>query len=742
MQLQKRRMWISFWCVLLASVIVVTICGAYMAIMINRQKEEIERRVTNAAIQNQDFMVERLSNDVWALQAIAIMLEQQPDLSPDTLMPYLRAIADQYSFDHIGYVGRDGVGYQIGRTSSEYHWFDVSQSQPFHQAMMKRGGIEILQNGEEQLYSIMVPICRDGEANGAVYMTTSTERLANMINAYSPGKDAFSCIVLEDGEILYSSNSEIQGKDIPKTLSELQIQNEELMEKLQREDSVVVDCKVNGEDYWACCLPLSIKRWRMICLIPQTQTFGETSIVQISFIASGAIALFLILMFLYYFFMMRRSFDEVKQLAYFDKLTGAYNRDYFQIKAAAALRQGEDLYALMLIDLQNFKFINELFGFSEGNELLLYVKRVLEKHVRAGEVFFRDTADRFGALIAYEEYGELRKRIHQILDEVSAYSFESGEQCYIACRCGVQLLDSDGVEHIDISQEINHALIALEEAKECEGNRVIYYNDWLYRKSKRRHVIETKMESALENGQFHVCLQPKFALSTRQVAGAEALVRWKDVNGETVCSPEEFIPIMEQNGFIARLDRYVLREVCRIMDSWRKQGLEICPVSVNQSRRLLYQADYVASLRDILKEWEIPPGKVVLEITESVAMEDTELLKQVVDALHQEGFLISMDDFGSGYSSLNILKDIPVDELKLDRVFFEKTDRQTRQNTVIRSVISLARNLRITTVAEGVESAEQEKFLCKIGCDMAQSFYFAGCMPVDQFTRLLSREQE
>lgn len=737
----EKRMWFSFWCVLLASVMVITICGVYMAEMVSRQQEEMESRITVAALQNRDFMAQRLSSDFRTLQSIALLLEQKVSVDLETFIPYLRSVAKKNTFDQIGYVDRDGIGYQIDSNSEDVCWIDLSQTDSFHQSLMNISEMEVLYDGQNRFYRISVPVSRDGETDGAVFMATSADRLADMISSYPLGTGAFSCIVEDDGRILFSSNQVTEEWKMPDSLSGLQIQVEQLMEVLQTKESTPVECEMNGEDYLACLLPMGVKRWYLLCLVPQSQIVGEMSVIQISLIAGGCTALLLLLLFLYYFVMIRRSYGDIRKLAYFDRLTGAYNRDYFQMKAAEILRQEEGSYALFLIDLQNFKFINELFGVSGGNELLLYIKRTLEKSVCPGEIYFRDMADRFGALIAYEEYGELRVRIHRLLDEISDYSFEDGEQCYISCRCGVCLLEADGVEHIDVNREINHALIALQEAKECENNRVIFYNEWLYRKSERRHAIETKMENALKNRQFQVYFQPKFSLPDRRIGGAEALVRWMDEDGEMLYSPEEFIPIMEQNGFIAQLDRYVLRETCRIMDGWRKQGLEICPVSVNQSRRLLYQADYVGALREILKEWDVPPEKVILEITESVAMEDTELLKRVVDELHRAGFLVSMDDFGSGYSSLNILKDLPVDELKLDRVFFEKTDRLNRQKTVIRSVIMLARNLRIKTVAEGVENAEQEKFLCRIGCNMAQSFYFSGCMSAERFTKLLMKEQ-
>ncbi|MCI8496958.1 MAG: GGDEF domain-containing protein [Clostridiales bacterium] len=693
-----------------------------------------------SAVLNESFMSIQLGKDILATELAADLRAKQKDMDLDIWMEYLSDIASEYGFDYMGYVTADGTVYQLECNDQGYKKMHIGDFSPESQELFQKGGIDVLHRGIPMRYSIAYPIVRDGITEGSVYMSSYPEKLAKMVSWHNIGDEAFSCFVRVGGEVVFSSGSMREDGLDPKNLSELGLQADKLEKAMCMEYTALSECVIEGEDYLVCAIPLSLNNWYMVSLAPKSSAAGNLQFVYISVLVSGLVVIFLLFLLLYHFFSMRNSMKQMRKLAYFDKLTGVYNQDGFLLCAPGMLRQNEGMKALLLIDIVNFEFINELFGFAGGDKLLIHVAKILKKELGAGELYFRDTTNRFGALMRYKEYGELQQRIHRILDEIVDYSFGEGEQYHVVCRCGVRLLASGEERCADIGQELNHALMALQEAQESPDSRVIFYNNSLYHKSERRHMIESRMEAALQNGQFHVVLQPKFILHDHRIAGAEALVRWEDEEGQTIYHPEEFIPIMEQNGFIARIDQFVLREACRIIDSWGKQGISGCTISVNQSRRLLYQRDYVESLKKILREWNIPAGKIILEITESVAMENTELLCGMVDAVHQAGCLVSMDDFGSGYSSLNVLKDIPVDELKLDRVFFEKTKLMTRQKTVIRGMIALAKSLQIKTVAEGIETVDQEKLLSRIGCDMAQSFYFSGCLRVDEFTGLLIKE--
>lgn len=389
---------------------------------------------------------------------------------------------------------------------------------------------------------------------------------------------------------------------------------------------------------------------------------------------------------------------------------------------------------LAALDIRNFSFINEVYGFDKGDQLLRHMKQVLEKQVKENEVFFRSEADRFCALLIYESDERAVERITQILAAIDDYSLDRGQKNSVVCLCGIKVIAP--VEHGEgLELRLDRAFMALDKAKET-GVNCVFFDDELYAQVSRRKYIENHMAEALETGEFQVFYQPKISLEDRGIMGAEALIRWKIEDG-TLVPPDEFIPIFEQNGFIVRLDVYVLDQVCRRLRGWLDQGRPALPVSVNQSRRLLFQEGYIRILSETVEKYGLSPRMIILEITESIAMEEAEILKNLLVELHRLGFRVSMDDFGSGYSSLNVLKDIPVDELKLDREFLLPAQDGERRDTIVRNIIHLAQDLGIATVAEGVETERQAKFLQECGCDIAQGYYFARPMPPDKMEELL-----
>jgi len=249
-------------------------------------------------------------------------------------------------------------------------------------------------------------------------------------------------------------------------------------------------------------------------------------------------------------------------------------------------------------------------------------------------------------------------------------------------------------------------------------------------------IIEAEMYSALENGEFQVFLQPKINMNTSKVYGAEALSRWvHPVEG--IRRPDEYIPIFEESGFIVRLDMYIFEEVCKMKKRWHEEKAEYAniPVSVNMSRLHLYRTDFVGMLLSITKKYGIRPSELELEITESVYLNDFTEMINIVDQLHEVGFGVSIDDFGSGYSALNMLKDIPVDTIKIDKEFLQLSTNSARGKKVIKNIIILCKDLKLNVMVEGVEEKEQIDFLTSYGCEIAQGFYYSCPIPVHSFEK-------
>lgn len=258
--------------------------------------------------------------------------------------------------------------------------------------------------------------------------------------------------------------------------------------------------------------------------------------------------------------------------------------------------------------------------------------------------------------------------------------------------------------------------------------------------SLTRSQIEAEMYGALENREFHVYLQPKVNMVTTKICGAEALVRWiHPVDG--MRSPALFIPVFEQNGFVSKLDMYMFEEVCRIKSDWAKQGAVYADleISVNMSRMHLHEEEFCKTIADIADRYGVPRNQLEIEITESVFEEDSDVLIDNVNRIKEQGFLVSIDDFGSGFSALNLLKDLYVDTIKIDRGFIQGSGETARGKGIIRNVIALCMDLKVDVVTEGIESKEQAEFIMQCGCMIAQGFYYSRPLPLTEFEEFATK---
>lgn len=428
--------------------------------------------------------------------------------------------------------------------------------------------------------------------------------------------------------------------------------------------------------------------------------------------------------------------SKVRFLEY-DFLTGIYGQQKFYQATRELLDQrvGEN-FAFIHFDIDRFRIINTLYGSKEGDRLIHFVAGAIRKVMTAygRGTYGRLGGDVFGMCVPYEDGAA----IYHILEGIRAEIRKHTVHYYLETCAGIYLVDDPDME---VAAMHDNAEIA---AAQCKGQYMVHdvlYTEEIGQKMLREQHIIDEMDAALAEQQFIVYFQPKYQLKKMAPYGAEALVRWKKPNGEIVL-PNEFIPIFERNGFITKLDYYVWEKVCQFIDSELSQGRNPAPISVNVSRVNLYNPDFMDSLIDLIHRYHIPPHYLNLELTESVFSEDAELIQRAVNYLHDAGFTILMDDFGSGYSSLNILKDVDLDVLKIDMKFFSKGNTAEKGAKIIEAVIRMAESLDMMVIAEGVEEKHQVDFLNDLGCDYIQGYYFGRPMSQDQYEKLTNHDEE
>ena len=425
-----------------------------------------------------------------------------------------------------------------------------------------------------------------------------------------------------------------------------------------------------------------------------------------------------------------RSRAKIKKYAFTDPLTGYSNKTNFMLMAEKIIWSKDPTgYAVVSLDIDKFKLINSMHGFDVGNLILKEIAELMRRDMGTGELFCREADDRFGLLLRIQSESAVETRLWKLIKNISKLPETLGTNFLYTISCGVYSLKKTDK---DIYSAVEWANMARENAKERRQNWLSWYDDSMRKKVIEEQNIENRMEVALLKDEFHVYYQPKIRLQDETLAGAEALVRWKTESGE-ILNPIKFIPIFESNGFILKLDLYVFEQVCRQLSRWIAKGVDLCPISVNLSRVHLNEPDFYLNYTDILERYNIPPELIEIELTESMVFDNVLLMRGVISAFKQAKLKVSVDDFGSGYSSLNLLKDLSFDYLKLDKEFLSTAAVTERGKKIIKSTKYLADQLDMILLAEGVETQEQVDFLRSIGCDLVQGYYFSKPLPLEEF---------
>lgn len=394
-------------------------------------------------------------------------------------------------------------------------------------------------------------------------------------------------------------------------------------------------------------------------------------------------------------------------------------------------KYSKEEYTVIKFNIDKFEYINEIYGYEYSNVLINYISDMLHEFINKDEISARWHNYNFLLLLRERDETEIVNRINYISSKFAGMRDNNQKKLNVHFSFGIYKVEND-INNIE--QMIDKARIAQKIAKLQSDNELsyVFYNSNIKKKIIEEQKMESLMYEALENNEFKVYMQGKNDLNSFKISGAEALVRWNSSELGFI-SPADFITLFEKNGFIVELDFFVFEEVCKHIRKWLDDGIEVNITSVNQSKRHLDNDNYVSRLKDIIEKYDIPGGLIELEITETAITDNVEKLVKVIDELHKLGFKISIDDFGSGYSSLNMLKQINADILKIDKEFLNEAYESKKSKTIIKHVIKMAKELEIQTITEGVESVEQADFLRNIGCDMAQGFLYSKPQPIDDF---------
>lgn len=448
--------------------------------------------------------------------------------------------------------------------------------------------------------------------------------------------------------------------------------------------------------------------------------------------------IFMISVFVFYVYHKKMAYktlvseNKLLHLSIYDELTGAYNRTYFCKLMEQKIANSEP-GALVALNVHNFKYINDTYGTRQADQLLCKMKDILSANLTEHELLCRPSADCFYLVISEYLPEEVSHRMEGIQIQLKEMAQELLDGYRMSLYCGA-VSSATSPDISNTQTNLNCLMVALAHAKQELGSVVCMYNDTMHQEEQLKQYIEANMHRALAESEYQVYLQPKMNLHTGKIDSAEALVRWQ-TKERGLLFPDQFIPLFEQIGFCKWLDLYMLEKSCQLLRSWMDEGIPPIIISINQTKALFVSDDYVEKLVEITSKYQVSPQYIMLEILEGLAFENSAELNDTIARLNEAGFRVSMDDFGSGYSSLNTLGKLRIDQIKLDRMFLMDLRKEQRksQYEVMSSIFAMAKKLGIEIVTEGVETKDEEALILSTGCDYAQGYYYSKPIPAHDF---------
>ncbi len=445
----------------------------------------------------------------------------------------------------------------------------------------------------------------------------------------------------------------------------------------------------------------------------------------------------------------RRAQEQVRHLANYDSLTGLANRRQFKKRLAKTLERARDknlVAALLYMDLDRFKRINDTLGHTTGDELLRSVAETLHNEVRSGDLVARIGGedgeasvsrlggDEFTILLSSISHAEDAADVaRRILANMPTPILVDGNQLSTTASIGIAIFPNDGQ---DVEALVRHADTAMYHAKSRGLNRFQFFDESMNSAMLRKLTLESRLAESMERNELRLHYQPKVGLPNRELVGAEALLRWEHPDLGTI-SPKEIIPMSEESGFIVSLGEWVLRRACEQIRAWREDGFDVPRIAVNVSTQQLAQRHLLDVVADALRENRLDPSDIELEITETAILKEDEGTALLLRDLRSMGISIALDDFGTGYSSMSYIRNFPLDVIKLDRCFVCDVDSDPAAAGIANAVIIMAHSLGLTVVGEGVDAETQARVLTEQGCDEMQGFLISGALCAEEFSRLL-----
>lgn len=738
MKQKKNGFFITILLLLISLAFIVTVSVVFNNIKTNLEREIISS-LSEEAEENAALIEKEIDAKFGVLQSFANELSSTGDEIAE--IRDMQSFVEVYNFRRMGFVDLNGIakttdGFEKDLSFREFYQVGLKGESFITESLQETIG----DYTEDMINILSVPVYDNkGEIKGVLFATYLTEKFHEVIFSDSFQGEGYTYIVAGDGDVISSYGDGMQKEydnifiytgDAAQYDDAIQEKVEnDMREKISR---VGIGVNEDSDKYFYCYKPLEIEsadmNWYIFSIEPKSVLDERMHPIMrdIQFLTVILICILVMANIIFLYYNVRRR-QELFRLAYKDSITGGDNFSNFKEKAKKY--ENTEGYVIAL-DISEFKLVNNVCGNARGDEVLKVIWDVIMANCNDNEQAARVNADRFVIFWIESSKKTVTYRIEKLINEIEGISEQlSVPRLYpvIGIRAVEKLDDAD--------KRYGEALRAKSLIKNRRDRHYAFYDEIDYDTIVENKKLENGFEKALADKKFEVWYQPKFNSHTGKIVGSEALIRWRADDGSLI-SPGRFIPLFEKNGNIIRLDEYVFREVCRQQKEWQKEGIQILPVSVNISRFSLYYSNVVEKYERIINYYDVDHKYVQIEITESAIIENT-VIVELIQKFHDAGFDILLDDFGSGYSSLASLNQMPFDTIKLDKSLVDYVGNENGEK-LLKFIVQLVQSLGMKITAEGVEYKEQLDFLENLNCDDIQGFYFSKPLMLADFSAKLT----
>ena len=695
----------------------------------NLLNSDVKINLVEIVTQNKDAITSRLMMNVNSLDITANKLSDRLKAEESSGKLKTQDLIEQYAkennTDDLFTANRDGMALFDGGRK-----LDISGRHYFRLAI---DGIPNISdklisriNGDE-VFVISVPLSYNGEIVGTIQKVITFEEMYKICSLSIFSSQGYMYVINREGYvILHSAHPKCEQKSDNYFRDLYGAGNPKASEQMKRDirnnRNGFIETTIAGRDIFSAYTPIEkIHDWYLITSVPNNAVSpnGNTVISIFYFILFVIVVIFTSSL-TYFLWYKNKQRAQLEKIAFVDTVTLGDTYNKFLVDAQGILTQcPHKKFHIIKFDIDNFKYINNFYGFEFGDRILRKINESISQQLNAHELIARIYSDHFVILLENAAEGRLNALLSSIENEEITLYFSAGIYSV-----------TDSTESINLM--VDKAGTAARSIKGVLNKKFAYYTNKFEQITIHNEQLKRAVKQALKNDEFIPYYQPKVDINSGILVGGEALVRWKTREGKFIF-PNEFIPMCEQTGLIVELDMIMYEKVLKFLKSFLEQGLACVPISVNFSRLHLMDSDFLSKIVKKQCEYGVPAHLIEIELTESAIFDNIDTIYAFTRKMHANGFAIAMDDFGSGYSSLNMLKDIPIDVLKIDKGFLSEAADNNRRNIIFSSIADMARKLNIKVVVEGVEHLENVRLMKECGCSIAQGYYFAKPMDEESF---------